>query len=125
MEPSAIVDQAMIAGLAVWLIERAKDWARLPFINAATDRICRLFSALAAMVAAAGLTVAANWTGFQDGTLTLTIQGLTAANVAGFFWTAGKSLFDQEVIYRLLKASKRPAAPAAQPAPVFAKEETA
>jgi len=111
----SIVNQAMIAGLAVWLIERAKDWAKLPFISAATDRMCRLFSALAALLSAAGLTIAANWSGFQDGTLTLTVQGLTAANLAGFAWSAGRSLFEQEVLYRLLKASKAPA-PAAEPA---------
>ena len=103
-----LANQATLAAISVYLIQKLKSWARLPLVSETTDRLNRALSLILATLSAAGILVVANWTGFETGTFTLTVTGLTAANITAFAWTMVKSLAMQEVFYRVYKGSKVP-----------------
>lgn len=106
-------NQVGIGFLVVWLIQRAKAAGWLKFVNDDTGKLNRFLSALAATLAAVGITVHYDPSG---GVLTLT--GLTLANAIAFVSTLLSQGAIQEVLYQVgfktpkpLPASPPPAAP--------------
>lgn len=97
--------QVTSAAIIVWIIQLLKGWAKLPAISEASDKICRSLGVLGALLSASGILIVSNWDGAEH-TFTLIVSGVTVANVAGFIWTAIGSFVNQEIILRILKASK-------------------
>lgn len=100
-----LLDQAVIASVAVWLLERLKAWTGTPWVSQATDKLNRWLSALLATLSAAGILVVTNWSGFETGSLVITVTGLTLANILTFLWTIAQNLALQEWFYRIYKGS--------------------
>jgi hypothetical protein len=96
MDPN-LGDSVVIAAIMSWLIQALKGSPAkgLTWISKANPNIIRIFSSLLAALTAAGMT----WD-LEGGTLTIT--GLTAANVVAFGWAVGKQYVFQEGSFRLM-----------------------
>lgn len=97
MDPTQTDTTAVItiSAVSVWLIQKLKSVAWVPFIQEHSKVANTIASVATAFVAAAGIHV-----GFVAASGTLTITGLTITGVATGLWLAGKSFVFNELIYQ-------------------------
>lgn len=92
-----ISSQITAGAIAVWAIQRLKEAGWFPWLSHHTDLCNRIASVIMATATNAGIDVVYAWSGE---TLTLTLGGLTMANVLTFLWSVANSAAMQELIYR-------------------------
>lgn len=88
------ISQVTVGAIVVWIIERLKKWAALPWITQYTDRLNRALAVVGAILTATGIT----WS-FAPATGTLTVTGLTLDNVIQVVWLALQQIVLQHALY--------------------------
>lgn len=83
MDNSLMLDQVVIAGIATWLIQKAKAWSGLPAVQQGAMKAVRVFASIVALLSASGILVTTNWVG-AEGTFSLAITGISAGNITLF-----------------------------------------
>ncbi len=86
-----------------WLIQRLKNSTLFPWINAETEKLNHLVSALAATLLAAGIALTSDWDP-QTHTFILTVSGLSLLNVLHFVWSALGNYVMQKGWFKVLYA---------------------
>ncbi len=87
-------DQIVLAGVAIWTIEKLKASKRFTFIDRYTDQLNKALSMLLAVLATAGIGVTFN---MAEGSLLIT--GLTPESVLNFAWSAASQFVIQQAGY--------------------------
>jgi len=98
MDPATLAPAAIIQAIAVWIIQKAKQSKKFPWLtqnSAIANRIVAFFIAFAA---AAGITY--RWNALQG---TLIINGLMWATIEQGLWTAAAALVTNEITYMLMQ----------------------
>jgi len=95
METDPITTQVTLSAIIVWLLQYLKGASWFPIKAEATTAVLRTLGAVAAMLAAVGITVA-----FDKEAGVLTIAGLTQANLIAVGIASVKGLIYQELIYK-------------------------
>jgi UDP-N-acetylmuramyl pentapeptide phosphotransferase/UDP-N-acetylglucosamine-1-phosphate transferase len=99
--PTNLQDQIVLAGVAVWIIEKLKASKRFPFIDQYTDQLNKWLSVALAIAGTVGISVTFN---MADGSLLIT--GLTPESVLSFAWNATSQFVIQQAGYHgVLKRS--------------------
>jgi hypothetical protein len=92
---SADLDGIVVAMLSAYLLQACKE-SKTGLLSFVKPETARIFSALLAVAAAAGISTSYS----IDGGV-LTISGLTAAGIAKFAWLATKQFAMQEFAFRI------------------------
>lgn len=87
-------DQIVLAGAAIWAIEKLKASKKFPFIDQYTDQLNKFLSMLLAVLATAGIGVTFN---MAEGSLLIT--GLTPESVLSFAWNVASQFMIQQAGY--------------------------
>ena len=88
MDPTQLI---VVNAVCVWLIQWAKGSKLVPFLTHETQALNKIASVVIAGLASAGIVLGASHTGsVSQGTLSISWQGLTFANVANlvYHWIA-------------------------------------
>ena len=99
-------DQLSARAVIVFILQWLKNQSWFPWLSEKTDNLNRSVAVILSGLAAAGIHMT-----FDTEAGTLTVTGLTLATVVTGGWAWLKSYASQEMIYRIVKASRPVVAP--------------
>lgn len=83
-DPQILADQMIYSGVLVFLMNKLKRWKQVPFINQYSHKLNNYIHVATSFLAAAGINYNYAYTPSENGTLIITLTGISIASFMSF-----------------------------------------